>query len=85
MVVEVTQGDVTRSATAAVTLEPGPLDSATIEPTGETVEVAGTALDRFGNPIPALVLTYRSDERQEMWMPRGDSPLVLWLAAMTMP
>ena len=69
VVVEVTQGDVTRSATAAVTLEPGPLDSATIKPAGATVEVAGdleftgTALDRFGNPIPALVLTYRSDER----------------------
>ena len=69
VVVEVTQGDVTRGATAVVTLEPGPLDNAIIEPVQATLEVAGdqeftgTAMDRFGNHIPGLALTYHSDER----------------------
>ena len=65
--VEVTQGGLTRTATARVTIEPGPLHRVKIEPVEPTVEVikaqrlTATALDQFDNTIPGLIYAFRSD------------------------
>ena len=67
--VEVTQGEVTRQASAGVTIEPGPLDHVNIEPSIATVEVtrqqAFTAqgFDRFDNPISGLQYSFVSDSQ----------------------
>jgi PKD repeat protein len=67
--VEVTQGAVTRRATANVTIEPGPLDHVKLEPATAAVEVTkeqqftATALDQFENSIPGLTFTFRSPKR----------------------
>jgi PKD repeat protein len=69
VIVEVAQGSATKTATARVTVKPGPLDRVIIEPGEATVEVSGeqkftaTALDRFGNPIPGHSYTFRPDEK----------------------
>ena len=67
--VEVTQRSVTETATADITLEPGPLDQVNIEPASVTLEVnreqqfIAKALDEFGNPIPGLTLSFTADEQ----------------------
>ena len=64
--VEVTQGSITKTATADVTLEPAPLDHIVLEPTAATLQVAGEqpftveAFDQFDNPIPGLAITFSS-------------------------
>ena len=56
--VEVTQGDVTATASATVVLEHGPLHSATVDPDtltidiGQSQELTAEASDIYGNPIP---------------------------------
>ncbi len=66
--VDATQGLATRTASAAVTLRPGPLDSVKLEPTAATGEVGkeqkftATAFDRYDNPIPGLTYSFRSQE-----------------------
>ena len=66
---EVTQGPVTKEATAKIIIEPGPLDHVALEPAGPTLGVtrerqfAATALDQFDNPIPGLRSVYDSDEQ----------------------
>lgn len=66
--VEVSQGSVTRTAMASVTVEPGPLDHVTLEPetlsveVGQMAQLSAMALDRFENPIPGLRFLYRSGE-----------------------
>ena len=67
--VEVTQGTISRAATAKVTLDPGSLDHVFLGPAAPTVEVAqvqqftATALDRFENPIPGLTYTFGSGDQ----------------------
>ena len=67
--VEVTQGDVTKSASADVTITPGPLDLVAIEPGTASLEVTGekrfiaTAFDGYGNSITGLSFEYRADEQ----------------------
>ena len=70
VVVEVTQGAITKRATASeVTIEPGPLHQVTIEPVASTVGVTeelqftSSALDQYGNPVPGLTVSFRSDEQ----------------------
>ena len=65
--VEVSQGSVTRTASATVTVEPGPLDhvnlaALTIQVT-QAQSLSATALDQFDNPIPDLSFTFRSDDQ----------------------
>ena len=65
--VEVAQGPVTISATARVSVVPGPLHRVNIEPAKPDIEVTkaqrftARALDRYGNPIADLDNTYQSD------------------------
>jgi PKD repeat protein len=65
--VRVTQGSVTKTATAPVTVQPGPLDRVKLEPSRTTLLVTkdqqftAAALDRFDNLIPGLVPSFRSD------------------------
>ena len=67
--VSVTQGSVTRTAMARVTIEPGPLHSVSIEPaelvTKVTTEQRFTAmaLDEFDNPISGLALTFQAHDQ----------------------
>ncbi|GEM_PF-513589 len=65
--VEVTQGAITKAATAKVTLKPGPLAQVRIEPSEPSLEVskaqqfAAKALDQFDNPIPGLTYSFRAE------------------------
>ena len=67
--VEVAQGSVTRTATAKITIVPGPLTSVVILPGDPTLRVTeeqrftATALDTFGNSIPGLTYSFSSDSR----------------------
>jgi PKD repeat protein len=67
--VEITQRSVTKTATIRVTVPPGPLDHVKLEPALATVLVTkeqqftATALDRFGNPIPGLISSFRSNSQ----------------------
>ena len=67
--VEVVQGAITRSATAMIAVEPGPLDSVTIEPSDITLVVTeetqftSSAFDRFDNPVPGLTFDFHSKEQ----------------------
>ena len=69
VVVTATEGPITRSDAADLTLQPGPLDSVAIEPSEARIEAGAerrftaTALDRFGNPIPGLAYVFKGDER----------------------
>ena len=66
--VEVTEGAVTKVASADITVEPGPLDHVSIEPATATLTVTGeqgftaAAFDQFDNPIPELTFAFASDE-----------------------
>lgn len=66
---QVTQGLVTRSAMATTNILAGPLDMVMIEPARPTVAVTkgqqftAAAFDRYGNLIPDLSYSFRSDER----------------------
>ena len=65
--VEVTQGAVTRTATASVTISASSLGSVAIDQAAATLEVtqqlqfSATALDTFGNAILGLIFTFSSD------------------------
>ena len=67
--VEVSQGSITRIATADAVTVAGPLDRVIIQPPSTTLGVtqqqqfSATALDRFGNAIPGLSYFFRSDAR----------------------
>ncbi len=67
--VEVSQGSITRIATADAVTVPGPLDRVIIEPPGASLGVMqqqqfkAIALDRFGNSIPELSYLFLSDQR----------------------
>ena len=67
--VEVTQGAVTRGATAGVVVEPGRLDHVVLEPAATTVEVTGaqgftaTAQDQFDNLISGLAFSFNTDDQ----------------------
>ena len=67
--VEVTQGTVTATDTADITIEPGPLAHVTIVPSAPTLEVTerqtftATPLDEFNNPIDGLLSTFQADAR----------------------
>ena len=69
VMVEVTQGDLVRTASTMVTVQPGPLDHVNIEPAVATVEVTkeqtftAQGLDRFDNPIPGLSYSFVSDSQ----------------------
>ena len=62
--VEVTQGSIARSATAKVTIVPGPLDHVMLEPTAVTLDIGATepftfsAFDEFGNEISSAIATW---------------------------
>ena len=64
---EVTQGSVTRTATANVGITPGPIDQVNLEPGEASLDVTGIlkftakALDRFGNPISGAGYKFGSD------------------------
>ena len=66
--VEASQGGVTVTTTASVTVEPGPLESVVIEPASaavtvtETQQFAAQGLDRFENPIPGLTYSFAVQE-----------------------
>ena len=67
--VEVVQGSATRTATAEITIAPGPLSRVVILPGAPTVRVTegqrftATALDSFGNSIPGLTYSFSSDQQ----------------------
>ncbi len=67
--VVVTQDAVTKTATAAVIVQPGPLQDVKVEPAMAVVEVNNeqqfvpTALDQFNNSIPGLTYSFRSDQQ----------------------
>ena len=67
--VKVSQGAVTKTASAEVMIEPGPLHRVNIEPVEPNIEVTKgrqftfTTLDRFDNPILGLPFTFRSGEQ----------------------
>ena len=62
--VEVTQGDITRTATASVTITPGPLEKVVIAPGSVEIgmemnqQFIAVAADRYGNRIPGLDFTW---------------------------
>ena len=66
---EVTQGSLTKVATADAITVPGPLHQVDINPISATLKVTGeqqftaTGLDRFDNPIPGLSYTFQSNEQ----------------------
>ena len=66
--VEVNQETVTRTATANITIETGPLDHISVDPAATTLGVTGAqqftamARDQFGNPIPGVTLNFSSVE-----------------------
>ena len=80
--VEVTEGAVTKVASADITVEPGPLDHVSIEPATATLTVTGeqgftaAAFDQFDNPIPELTFAFASDDRQARWTSAAASPQV---------
>ena len=67
LTMEVTQGAVALKATADVTVEPGPLDQVSIEPTSITLQVTeaqqftAAGFDRFENTLPDLTFSFLSD------------------------
>lgn len=64
--VAVTQDSVTRTATADLTILPGPLDHVSLSPSSRMVQVGQTllytaiAFDQFKNPIPGLNTLFRA-------------------------
>ena len=68
LTVEVTQGAITRSTTVDITVEPGPLDSVTIEPSDITLAVTeetrftSSAFDQFDNLVPGLTYSFAVDD-----------------------
>ena len=69
LTMEVTQGSAVRTATASITVGPGPLDRAVLEAAApgvavaQTLQFTATALDRFDNPISGLPVDFRADEQ----------------------
>ncbi len=69
LTVEATHGEIAATATATVTVKPGPLARVEIVPAGANLTVeeerrfAAVALDRFGNPIPDLDQVFLWDQR----------------------
>ena len=67
--VEVDQETLTRTATANVTIETGPLHHISVDPVGTTLGVTGaqqftaTGRDRFENPIPGVTINFSSVEQ----------------------
>ena len=83
--VKVSQGAVTKTASAEVMIEPGPLHRVNIEPVEPNIEVTKgrqftfTTLDRFDNPILGLPLRSGPGSRWAeltTWgsLPRGPGP-----------
>ena len=64
-----TQGSVAKTATVGVTIGPGPLDRVLIVPAAPEMEprneqpFSAVAIDEYGNPIPDLTYTFRSDSK----------------------
>lgn len=67
--VKVSQDSVAASASATITIEPGPLDYLIVEPTEATLDVTGdlqliaSAFDQFDNPIADLTYVFEADDR----------------------
>ena len=65
--VEVSHGGAMKTATAEITVVPGPLHHIDIRPSAAKVEVSNTvhlnptALDRFDNPVPGGTIVFRAD------------------------
>ena len=65
--VEVKQGEISRTASVEITINPGPLDTVKVDPPSITLEVAGEqrfavmAVDKFDNAIPGLSPRFNSD------------------------
>ena len=65
--VEVTQGEISWTASVDVTINPGPLDAVRLDPPSTTLQVADehrftvTAVDEFDNVIPDLSPRFHSD------------------------
>jgi len=66
--VEVTQGTVTKSTSADLTLGPGPLDQVLLSPRSAVLEIGqsqqfnATAVDAYGNPLPNARITWTADK-----------------------
>ena len=75
--IEATVAEVTKTATAKVIVEPGPLERVTLEPTSSTVEAGqsqqftATALDQFDNQISGLTFVFTSAEEAGHFGPDG--------------
>ena len=67
--VEVSQGPITKTGAAIVTLAHGPLDRVLLEPStvaldiGESREFSAEAFDAYGNPIPEAQITWEATPR----------------------
>ena len=66
--VEVTQGSITRSATATVKVVPGPLHHVVVEPESIELSIGGIraftakGYDQFGNELPSLTFEWETTE-----------------------
>ena len=68
LTVEVSQGVITSTATANITIESGPLDRIVVDPATATLDVTSqlqfvaTGVDSFDNSIPDITFTFQSDQ-----------------------
>jgi Tol biopolymer transport system component len=76
--VEFTQGAISKSATARVALQHGPLDKITLEPTAVTLDIAKgqaftvKAVDAYGNLTPEAQVAWAADENVGKLSPNGE-------------
>ena len=67
LTVEVIQESITRTGTADITIEPGPLDNVRLEPATSVVaatkqqQFSATAMDQYSNLIPELTRSFQAD------------------------